>query len=239
MDLEQFRPRPANGFLHRQLGLPLDLPLIGTIGEISLRKGHDLLAAILDMLHSSICPIDSSLTEQRFAWLIIGQRFSNKEESRQFEAQLHQAAAGQLAGRIHFLGIRDDVDRILSELTLLVHPARQEPLGRVLIEAAAAGMAIVATDVGGTREIFPPESEAACLVPPHDAQALSAVIGELLDDPERRLRLGENARRRAEMAFDRKHAATELQKHYEAVLPQPTAYRVLIANPTPTAGGGA
>ena len=101
-----------------------------------------------------------------FAWLIIGQRFSEKEESRQFEAGLHQAGAGPLAGRIHFLGVRDDIPEILNELTLLVHPARQEPLGRVLLEAAAAGVAVVATDVGGTREIFPPESDSACLFRP-------------------------------------------------------------------------
>ena len=117
-----------------------------------------------------------------FAWLVIGQRFSGKAESRQFEDRLHQAAAGPLAGKVHFLGVRDDVPRILNELTLLVHPARQEPLSRVLLEAAAAGLAIVATDVGGTREIFPPESEVACLVPPDDVQAMSAAIGRLLGD---------------------------------------------------------
>ena len=155
---------------------------------------------------------------QPFAWLIIGQRFSGKQESRQFEDQLHHAATGPLAGRVHFLGVRDDVAHILNELTLLVHPARQEPLGRVLLEAAAAGLAVVATDVGGTREIFPPESAAACLVPPDDAQAMSAAIGTLLDDAARRQRLSENARMRVEKAFDLKHAVAGLVKHYEELL---------------------
>ena len=63
-----------------------------------------------------------------------------------------------------------------------MHPARQEPLGRVLLEAAAAGVAVVATDVGGTPEIFPPDSESARLVPPDDAAALAAAMLELLDD---------------------------------------------------------
>lgn len=150
-----------------------------------------------------------------FAWLVIGQRFSGKEESRQFEDRLHQAAAGPLAGRVHFLGVRDDVDRILNELTLLVHPARQEPLSRVLLEAAAAGLAVVATDVGGTREIFPSEGEAACLVPPDDAQAMSAAIGGLLGDPALRRRLAENARKRAEEAFGVHRAVDGLVKHYD------------------------
>ncbi len=180
------------------------MPLIGTIAQISLRKGHDVLAAALAQL----------AIKTPYAWLVIGQRFSGKEESWQFEDQLHQAAAGPLAGRVRFLGARHDVYRILNELTLLVHPARQEPLGRVLLEAAASGLAIVATDVGGTREIFSPESEAARLVPPNDVQAMSAAIGRLLGDAAQRSRLAENARRRIEKAFDLKQAANGLLKHY-------------------------
>jgi len=210
VDLDQFRPRVSTGYLHAQLGLADDVPLIGTIGQISLRKGHDVLAAALSQLAS----------KARFAWLVIGQRFSAKEESRQFEAQLHQAATGPLAGRLQFLSVCDDVARILNELTLLVHPARQEPLGRVLLEAAAARLAIVATDVGGTREIFPPECEAACLVPPDDVQAMSAAVSRLLDDDALRLRLGENARRRAEEMFDRRRAAAGLLKHYGELIDQ-------------------
>ena len=164
VDLERFHPRPPTGCLHRQLGLPDNVPLIGTIGQISLRKGHDVLAAALSrLLHAGppaagvLSSADSrdGRTAPPFAWLIIGERFSTKEESRQFEDRLHQAAGDALAGRVYFLGARDDVEHVLCELTLLVHPARQEPLGRVLLEAAAAGVAVVATDVGGTREIFP------------------------------------------------------------------------------------
>jgi len=208
VDLEQFRPRAPRGYLHAQLGLAADVPLIGTIGQISLRKGHDVLAAALSQIAG----------EARFAWLVIGQRFSRKEESRQFEEQLHRTAAGPLAGRLHFLPARDDVARILNELTLLVHPARQEPLGRVLLEAAAAGLAVVATDVGGTREIFPPECQAARLVPPDDAQAMSTTVGELLCNSAERRRLAENARRRAEEVFDRRQSAAGLLKHYEEVI---------------------
>ena len=46
--------------------------------------------------------------------------------------------------RVHFLGVREDVDRLLNEFTMLVHAARQEPLGRVLLEAMAMGNPVVA-----------------------------------------------------------------------------------------------
>ena len=89
-------------------------------------------------------------------WLIVGERTSNKDESRNFESGLRSTAAQPpLAGRVHFLGSIADVPRLMTECVLLVHAARQEPLGRVLLEAAASGLAVVATDVGGTREIFP------------------------------------------------------------------------------------
>ena len=173
VDLEEFRPRPATGYLHHDLGLPEGVPLAGTIGQIGLRKGQDVLARAAILLADRL---------PQLHWLVVGERHSSKSESRQFEAGLRRAAEN-LAGRIHLLGYRNDVPRLLNELTVLVHPARQEPLGRVLLEAAASGVATVATDVGGTREVFPPETGAAILVPPHDPQALAEAVLGLIADP--------------------------------------------------------
>jgi glycosyltransferase involved in cell wall biosynthesis len=205
VDLGRFCPRPPTGYLHRELGLAPEAPLIGTIGQISLRKGQDSLAVALLQVSEQV----------RFAWLIVGERLSAKQESWEFEDRLRQLAAGPLAGKMHFLGVRDDVDSILNELTLLVHPARQEPLGRVLLEAAAAGLAIIATDVGGTPEIFPAKSAAAVLVPPDDVAAMAVAITELLSDPARRTALGQSARWRAEEAFDQQRACEQLLRHYD------------------------
>ena len=100
---------------------------------------------------------------------------------------------------------------------MLVHPARQEPLGRVLLEAAASGVAIVATDVGGTPEIFPPSSGAARLVAPDDAEALAEAILAVAGDPALRAQLSAAARRRAEAAFDHRQATANLVRHYRAI----------------------
>jgi glycosyltransferase involved in cell wall biosynthesis len=205
VDLEQFRPRSPSGYLHRELGVPPEAPLIGTIGQISLRKGQDVLARAALRLADRLPDVH---------YLIVGRRHSQKAESRSFEAQLRAAAGGPLAGRFHFLGARDDVAKILGELTLLVHPARQEPLSRVLLESAAAGVAVIATDVGGTREIFPPPSHSARLVPPDDPDALAAAIEELVGDAGLRSRLAAAARRRVEEAFDLGRAAEGLVQHY-------------------------
>ena len=107
---------------------------------------------------------------------------------------------------------------VLNEVSILAHAARQEPLGRVLLEAAACGRPVVATDVGGTREIFPDEQSAAIIVPPDDPQCLANGLLALLGDDALRESLARSARRRAEQAFDARDAATTLAAHYRAVL---------------------
>jgi glycosyltransferase involved in cell wall biosynthesis len=204
VDLSQFRPESGNGYLHRELGLPPDARLIGTIGQIALRKGQDVLAhAAAKLVHEM----------PQVHFLIVGERYSNKGESREFEASL-RGAARRMPGRFHFLGFRSDVPRLLNEFFLLVHPARQEPLGRVLLEAAASGCPVVATDVGGTREIFPLRSRSALLVPPDDPEALAAAIRKVIGNRSLRLGLASRAGQRAQQKFDARDAAARLAAQY-------------------------
>ena len=209
VDLDRFHPRPATGYLHRELGLPADARLVGAIGQIGLRKGLDVLAAAAVLLKDKLPEVH---------YLIVGRRWSDKEESRRFEDDLRAVAAGELSGRMHFLGVRNDVDRLLGELTLLAHAARQEPLGRVLLESAASGIAVVATDVGGTREIFPPEFDAASLIPPDDAESLAAAISRLLGDEERRVKQSVAAWCRVKQAFSAERAAASLVTQYHQTI---------------------
>lgn len=201
VDLEEFRPRRPTGYLHREFGLPPDAQLIGSIGQIGLRKGQDVLLR---------AAADVAQQRPNVHYLLVGARHSGKEESRQFEHDLHAV----LPSRVHFLGVRNDVAQLYGELTLLVHAARQEPLGRVLLEAAASGAAIIATRVGGTAEIFPDDGQAARLIPPDDPKSLGDAILELTADQALRHRLGEAARRRAEQQFDIRTAAGNLVRHY-------------------------
>ncbi len=209
VDLDLFCPRTSTGFLQAELKLPPHAQLAAVIGQIGPRKGQDIFV-------QAAIEVSKRLPEVHF--LIIGQRFSNKAESLDFEAALHAAAAGQLIGRLHFLGFRRNMELIYPELTLVVHPARQEPLGRVLLEAAATGAAIIATDVGGTTEIFPPYSHAALLIPPNDPQKLSTAMKELLTDPHNRDQYKKAARCRATEAFDIRMAISALLEHYRAVV---------------------
>jgi glycosyltransferase involved in cell wall biosynthesis len=101
---------------------------------------------------------------------------------------------------------------------LLLHTARQEPLGRVLLEAAASGLPVVATDVGGTPEIFPADAHGAMLVRPGDVPAVVEAVAHLLSDEQLRQAVGRAARARAEAVFDVQAAAGRVITEYYAVL---------------------
>ena len=210
VDLQRFHPTKPTGFLHAQLGLSPTVPLLGAIGQIGMRKGLDFLFDAMRRVMS---------THQQCHLVVVGERFSGKAEAVEFERELFRLASETpLSGRVHFLGYRNDIPDLLVEFCVLVHAARQEPLGRVLLEAAATGVAIVATDVGGTSEIFPPEVEVAILVRSEDRISLAAAVTDLLDDGVGRARLGMAARQRVAKFFNTTRAAQGLIELYAEVL---------------------
>ncbi len=86
---------------------------------------------------------------------------------------------------------------VLSASDLVVVPSLNEGMGRVLVEAMALGRAVVASAIGGIPAVVV-DGETGLLVPPEDPEALAQAVGELLKNPERRARMGEAGRRRAE-----------------------------------------
>ncbi|MDG2383663.1 MAG: glycosyltransferase family 4 protein [Pirellulaceae bacterium] len=206
VDLMRFYPREPTGFLHQELGLAASTPLIGSIGQIGMRKGVDQLLATT-----------AQISEPTPHLVLVGQRHSEKAEAIEYEHRLHQSANEQLSGRVHFLGRRDDVEQLLPEFTILAHFARQEPLGRVLLEAAASGCCIVATDVGGTSEIFPPASGSATLLRPSNPIHAAEILQDLLNSARKREMMGKMARKRANDVFGKQRAATHLMQHYHAL----------------------
>ena len=101
-----------------------------------------------------------------------------------------------MAGRVDFLGARDDVPGLLAGFTVFALPTRFEGLCLAVVEAQAAGLPVVATPVGGIRETVVP-GETGLLVPVDDASALADAITVLLDDPGLAARLAAEGRRRA------------------------------------------
>jgi L-malate glycosyltransferase len=98
-----------------------------------------------------------------------------------------------LAGRVVFLGDRRDIPAVLASLDISVLPSRSESLSNVVLESMAAGLPVVATNVGGNRELIR-DGEDGLLVPLGDEEALSCALERLLLDVELRREMGHRAR---------------------------------------------
>src|SRR6266849_3131743 len=114
-------------------------------------------------------------------------------------SQAEAEAWGREPG-ITWLGHVDDISSVWARAHIAVLPSRREGLPKSLLEAAACGRPMVATDVPGCREIAI-AGETGLLVPPDQAQALAAAIETLAAAPELRARFGRAARRLAEERF--------------------------------------
>jgi glycosyltransferase involved in cell wall biosynthesis len=94
----------------------------------------------------------------------------------------------------------DELQRLYARAAVVACPSRREGFGVACLEAMAHGRPVVATPVGGLRDLVV-DGETGVVVPPRDPAALRAALQRLLGDPELRRRLGAAARRRAEERF--------------------------------------
>jgi glycosyltransferase involved in cell wall biosynthesis len=104
-------------------------------------------------------------------------------------------------GRVKLAGERSDVPALLADSDVFVLSSRSEGLPVSVLEAMAAELPVVASDVGGLGELVV-DGETGLLVPSGDPAALAEALGRLLDDRELRQKLGAAGRARAEASFD-------------------------------------
>jgi glycosyltransferase involved in cell wall biosynthesis len=115
----------------------------------------------------------------------------------------------QRAGVAEWWGRREDMPDVLEQANLVVLPTTYgEGVPKILLEAAAIGRAIIATDIPGCREIVR-HGENGFLIPPGDVSALAFAITELLKDPEQRARMGKRGREIVEAEFSQEQVVAE------------------------------
>ncbi len=110
--------------------------------------------------------------------------------------QLEEEARRRAGGRVHLLGVRDDIADLLRACDLFALASDYEGLPVAVIEAMAAGLPVVATAVGGVPELVEHE-RTGLLVAPRDHEALAAALSSLAADAERRSAMGLRAMERA------------------------------------------
>jgi glycosyltransferase involved in cell wall biosynthesis len=166
------RPLSPDTDLRSELGLAPETPLVGTAVVLRPQKAVEVLLEA----HARL------LTSMPDAHLAIAGDGPSRAELERHAGEL------PLDGRVHFLGVRDDVDAILRSLDVAVLSSDFEGKPLFVLECMANRTPLVATAVGGLPEMVR-DGETGVLVPPRDPEALAGAVGRLLVDRERRASL--------------------------------------------------
>ena len=174
-------------------------------------KGQALLLEALSRLRD----------DPRWAcWMVGGPQ--RPAEARYFESLRASAARLGIDSRVTFMGQRSDVPALLAGADVFCQPNLQpEPFGVSFVEALAAGLPVVTSAIGGALEIV--DDTCGVLVPAGDAGALAGALSQLVDDAERRERLGRGGPARASLLSDPARQMNRIAGVFERIVQPPVA----------------
>jgi glycosyltransferase involved in cell wall biosynthesis len=188
--------------VREELGIPIDAPIVGTVANLKLHKGHEYL------LQAAV-RVRQTIPNARFVWVGVGP----------LEDGLRRKAADMgLDDTIIFTGFRDDAPKLMHAFDLFALPSLHEGLPIALVEAMTLGRPVVATRAGGTPEVVQ-DGKQGYLVPSRDSAALADGIVTLLRDAPLRRRMGEAAKARA-AEFDIRKSVARMERLYEEIGPR-------------------
>lgn len=185
--------------LRKRYKLPTNkVPIIVCVARFRLGKGQETLLAAL-----------ARLPTQNYRCLLVG-------DGPQRQSVEHLAEELNLGDRVKFMGARDhdEIAQILQLADIFVLPSLWEGMPMAIMEAMAAGLPVIATDVGGTGELVV-QGETGLLVRAGDVVGLAREIARLLDDPELRRHLGARGRERITREFSLDKTVREYEALYE------------------------
>ena len=206
----EMNPHAIDSAERNRVRAGLDVPtgevLIIQVSRMEPWKGHSLHLDALARL--------KDVPNWR-CWMVGGsQRHS---EALYVEGLKSKAKALGIGDRVHFLGQRMDVRKLLRAADIFCQPnAVAEPFGIVFIEALTAGLPVVATDMGGPKEIV--DKSCGVLVPQDDSATLAETLARLIADTNLRRRLGGAGPARANLLCAPRDRILELQEAIHGVL---------------------
>ncbi len=198
VDLNRFDPATFERAAARAtLGLGPAERALGVVAQITPWKGQDdAIAALAEVRHAHPSARLFLVGEAKFVSDDV--RFNNPAFRLSLERQATEAG---VADAVTFLGERADIPTVLHALDVVLVPSWAEPFGRSVIEGMAMERAVLATSVGGPREIID-DGVTGLLAPPRDVKAWTDQVVRLLDDNDLRANLGRAARASLAGRFD-------------------------------------
>lgn len=213
VDLARFnRSRLDREGMRAQLGIPADALVLAVIGQITPWKGQREAVQATGRLRRQGSVVHLLIVgEPKF--VSSATRYDNVT----YCAELKQLIDAEgLAEHVHLLGERPDVPAIMGALDALLVPSWEEPFGRVVIEAMALALPVLATTVGGPAEIIH-DGVNGILLSPRDPQKWADAIASLAASAELRARLGKAAIARAQV-FALPHHVASMRGLYDQAI---------------------
>ena len=220
LDLSRYGARTYGAALRREFWIPPHVPLVVMLSRLNPQKGIEYFLEAAAIVRQR-CP--------KAHFLIVGEAFINTDgvfrPDQDYRKTLQDKAVRLgISDHTRFTGMRSDVPEILSAAAVSVLPSFSEGISNTLLESMAAGVPVVATNVGGTPEIIE-DGKHGLLVPPGDAGALADSICTLLENPLLAARLSSQARKRVEAEFSFDNMVRETEGLYAELLEQKSATR--------------
>jgi len=201
-DIERQMQTEARSTLKDQLQIHNDAVVLLFPARLEPVKGHSFFLDVMQDL--------GTRSKSPFVCLCAGDGPLRSE----LETRAHDLG---LASSIRFLGFRDDLPALLRVADILVLPSEKEGIARVLLEAMAARIPIVATDVTGTREVV--VSGVTGLLSPFGAtHSMARNLAYLIERPEARARFGRAGRERVRRVFDERKVPERIDGLYRILL---------------------
>ena len=206
-DWDRFDPGRLGQGARKDLGLAPGEVAVGMLGLLIPWKGHRVFV-------EAAARVLALRPEARF--FVIG---GEVEAFRGYRGELERLVRDRgIEARFHFLGHRPDVPRVVAGLDIVVHASTEpEPLGLVIAEGMVMEKPVIATDMGGPRELIA-DGETGFLVEPGDPGVLAGAIVSLAGDPGLRRRVGRAARRWVLENLSREGETAKLVRIYEDVV---------------------
>ncbi len=210
VELDRFEPLARTHWIHNELSIPWDSRLIGMPAVFARWKGQ------LEVLEAFEA-LDDEFSNVHLVF--VGGSIYDTVAEREFGEQLvERMAASPCEARIHLLPFQHRIEHVYPELDLTIHySTRPEPFGRVILEAMACGIPVIAAAEGGPIEILGggigPRRETGWLAEARDPAALSRILRSALRLPTEVLRsVGDAGRRRAEDLFSARAFAARVSE---------------------------
>lgn len=210
LDTAEFRPDPVKRSVARaELGVPDNAFLIGTVGNLNRQKGHEFLVRAADIVCRAY---------RNTFFRVLGAYTPTNADYYERTVKAEALKLGLMADdRLRFVDPGSRVADYLPAFDLFLLTSRAEGIPTSILEAMSCGLPVIATDVGSMGEVVE-DGVTGFVVPPLSHEAIAGAIFKLLCTPELRLKMGQEARRRAVERYDVKVCVEAHLRAYEAAI---------------------